>query len=274
MDRSPETPQKASLADYLAAERTLLAWIRTGIALMGFGFVLARFALFLQEIHLVQGNAPQEHSGFTLWSGTALIVVGVVVNGFTGWRYTRFFRALDHGDRSYPHSSTQAVVIAFLLAIVGLAMAVYLISVQSSAHSHSEHGKETSMTVDGNGIVEVASNHSVDQTVEKLTGILQAKGVMLFALVDHSGEAAKAGLTMRPTKLLIFGSPKAGTPLMVAAPSIAIDLPLKILVAEDDKGKVWISYNSPEYLAERHGLPKELLQNIAVVKTLAEKAGE
>lgn len=124
------------------------------------------------------------------------------------------------------------------------------------------------------GIVAVASNHSVDETVEKLKGILHAKGVMLFALVDHSGEAEKVGITMRPTKLLIFGSPKAGTPLMQAAPSIAIDLPLKILVAEDERGKVWISYNSPEYLAERHGLPSDLLQNIAVVKTLTEKAAE
>ena len=79
---------------------------------------------------------------------------------------------------------------------------------------------------------------------------------------------------MRPTKLLIFGSPKAGTPLMLAAPSIAIDLPLKILVWEDSQGKVRISYNSPEYLKERHGLPQELLQNIAVVETLGAKAGE
>ena len=126
----------------------------------------------------------------------------------------------------------------------------------------------------GNGIVQVATAHSVDQTVEKLKGILQAKGVTLFALVDHSGEAEKAGMTMRPTKLLIFGSPKAGTPLMQASPGIAIDLPLKILVAEDEQGKVWISYNSPEYLQERHGLPPDLLENIAVVKTLAEKAAE
>jgi uncharacterized protein (DUF302 family) len=125
-----------------------------------------------------------------------------------------------------------------------------------------------------NGIVNVASNHSVDETVEKLKGILQAKGVALFALVDHSGEAEKVGMTMRPTKLLIFGSPKAGTPLMQAVPSIAIDLPLKILIAEDEKGKVWISYNSPEYLAQRHDLPSELLANISAVKTMAEKAGE
>ena len=124
------------------------------------------------------------------------------------------------------------------------------------------------------GIIDQASNHSVDQTVEKLKTILQSKGVTLFALVDHSGEAEKVGMKMPPTKLLIFGSPKAGTPLMLAAPSIAIDLPLKILVWEDAQGKVWLSYNSPEYLKERHGLPAELLQNIAVVGTLASKAAE
>jgi uncharacterized protein (DUF302 family) len=125
-----------------------------------------------------------------------------------------------------------------------------------------------------NGIVEIPSNHSVDETVEKLKGILRAKSVALFALVDHSGEAAKAGLQMRPTKLLIFGNPKAGTPLMLAAPSSAIDLPLKILVWEDGQGKVWISYNSAEYLQKRHGFPLELVQNIAVAAALAAKAGE
>jgi len=124
------------------------------------------------------------------------------------------------------------------------------------------------------GIIDTPSNHSVDQTVEKLKGILAAKGVTLFTLVDHSGEAEKVGMKMPPTKLLIFGSPKAGTPLMLAAPSIAIDLPLKILVWEDAQGKVWVSCNSAAYLQERHGVPQELLQNIAVVETLAVKAGE
>jgi len=124
------------------------------------------------------------------------------------------------------------------------------------------------------GIIDRPSNHSVEQTVDRLKNILQSKGVTLFALVDHSGEAEKAGMKMRPTKLLIFGSPKAGTPLMLAAPSIAIDLPLKILVWEDSQGKAWISYNSPEYLRERHGLPQELVQNIALVETLAAKGGE
>jgi len=125
-----------------------------------------------------------------------------------------------------------------------------------------------------NGIVDVPSNHSVDQTVERLKDILQAKGITLFALIDHSGEAGKAGMKMPPTKLLIFGNPKGGTPLMLAAPSVAIDLPLKILVWQDSQGKVWLSYNSPAYLQERNGLPQDLLQNIAVVGTLAAKAGE
>jgi uncharacterized protein (DUF302 family) len=124
------------------------------------------------------------------------------------------------------------------------------------------------------GIVDTASNHSVDRTVERLTEILHAKGLTLFALIDHSGEAEKAGMKMRPTKLLIFGSPKAGTPLMLAAPSIALDLPLKILIWEDVEGRAQMSYNSPAYLQERHNLPPELLPNIAAVATLAAAAGE
>jgi len=125
-----------------------------------------------------------------------------------------------------------------------------------------------------NGIVDVPSNHSVDQTVDRIKDILQSKGITLFTVIDHSGEAEKVGMKMPSTKLLIFGNPKGGTPLMLAAPSVAIDLPLKILVWEDGQGKVWLSYNSPEYLQQRHGLPKDLLQNIAVVVTLAAKAGE
>jgi len=124
-----------------------------------------------------------------------------------------------------------------------------------------------------NGIVDTLSNHSVDETVERLKGILLSKGVTLFALIDHSGEAEKIGMKMLPTKLLIFGSPKSGTPLMLAVPSSAIDLPLKILVWEDANQKVWISYNSLAYLKERHGLADKLLLNIAVVEKLAAQAG-
>src|SRR6266567_5294104 len=126
----------------------------------------------------------------------------------------------------------------------------------------------------GSGRIDLRSGHSVDETVEKLKGILQEKGIALFALVDHSGAAIKAGMKMRPTKLLIFGNPKAGTPVMLAAPSSAIDLPLKILIWEDAQGKVWITYNSSAYLQERHKLPPELLSNIGVIETLAQMAAE
>jgi len=126
----------------------------------------------------------------------------------------------------------------------------------------------------GEGIVDVPSRRSVDETLDRLKSLLQAKGVPVFALIDHSGEAAKAGLQMRPTKLLIFGNPKAGTPLMIAAPSLAIDLPLKILIREDADGRVWLSYNSLDYLRERHGVPPDLMQNLAVVQALAAEAGQ
>jgi uncharacterized protein (DUF302 family) len=124
------------------------------------------------------------------------------------------------------------------------------------------------------GINTIASEHSVDETVQRLKDILQAKGVMLFAVIDHSGEAAKAGMKMPATKLLIFGNPKAGTPLMLAAPSSAIDLPLKILVAEDGSGGVTVSWNDPAYLQKRHGFPAELIAKVAVVEALAKHAAE
>lgn len=122
------------------------------------------------------------------------------------------------------------------------------------------------------GMIQIVSSHTVDETLEKLKNLLAAKGITLFAVVDHSGEAARAGLAMPPTKLVIFGSPRAGTPVMVAAPSSAIDLPLKILIAEASGGQVLISYNSAEYLAARHGIEPELAQNLAAVKMLAEAA--
>jgi uncharacterized protein (DUF302 family)/uncharacterized membrane protein YidH (DUF202 family) len=272
----------AALSDYLAAERTVLAWIRTGLALMGFGFVVARFGLFLQELQATQNTPSAQAYGLSLWFGTALIAVGVFVNLFAGWQHVRLVRLLDRGDQVRSRPAGPAVTIAIFLALVGLAMTVYLISVRGSAHATSEsnfrNDEETHMTstapMADNGIINKASNHSVDETVEKLKGILQAKGVTLFALVDHSGEAEKAGLKMRPTKLLIFGNPKGGTPIMLAAPSAAIDLPLKILVWEDAQGKVWASYNSPAYLQQRHGIPQDLLPNIAVVEALAAKAAE
>jgi uncharacterized protein (DUF302 family) len=125
-----------------------------------------------------------------------------------------------------------------------------------------------------NGIVSKPGRVSVDQAVERLKGLLRERSIALFALIDHSGEAAKAGMHMRPAKLLIFGSPKAGTPLMLAAPTAALDLPLKILVWEDERGQVWLTYNAPAYLQQRHNFPNELLQNIAAVEMLAARAAE
>ena len=119
------------------------------------------------------------------------------------------------------------------------------------------------------GMVHKETRHSVEEALAKLQGILQAKGVPVFALIDHSGEAAKVGMEMHPTRLLIFGNPKGGTPLMLAAPTIAIDLPLKILIWEDNQGKNWVSYNTPQYLAERHRLPPNLAQNISFIEDLA-----
>jgi uncharacterized protein (DUF302 family) len=125
-----------------------------------------------------------------------------------------------------------------------------------------------------NGLVQVASPYSVDETVKRFESILAERGLKLFALIDHNGEAEKVGLKMHPTKVLVFGSPKGGTPVMVAAPTLAIDLPLKALIAEDADGKVWVTYNSPEYLQQRHGIPDELVKNIAGVGALVAKAVE
>ena len=130
------------------------------------------------------------------------------------------------------------------------------------------------MTTANNGLIHLASKHSVDETMQRLEQLLGQKGVMIFARIDHSGEAAKVGLEMRPTKLLIFGSPKAGTPLMQAAPTVAIDLPLKALFWQDAEGNVWLTYNDPAYLEQRHGIPAELLPNIAGVSGLFAKAVE
>jgi uncharacterized protein (DUF302 family) len=119
-----------------------------------------------------------------------------------------------------------------------------------------------------NGMQHLSSPHSVPETLRRIESLLQEKGLTIFCRVDHSGEAEKVGLKMHPTQLILFGSPKAGTPVMVASPTIAIDLPLKALVWEDAGGKVWVSYNSPEYLQQRHNVPSDLVKNISGAGTL------
>jgi len=121
-----------------------------------------------------------------------------------------------------------------------------------------------------NGMVHVPSKYSVEETCQRLESLVKSRGLTVFALIDFSGDATKVGLRMRTTQLLIFGNPKSGTPLMIASPSIALDLPLKALAWEDAQGKVWLSYNAAEYLKERHRLRDELLKNISGVGALIE----
>jgi uncharacterized protein (DUF302 family) len=183
-------------------------------------------------------------------------------------------QSMDLGHAPHAHTTTLAVATSMFLALVGLEMGIYLISVRGSAHSHSANDQETLMAPNtNNGILSKRSNHSVSETLDRLNHSLQAKGVTIFAIVDHSGEAEKVGLKMPPTKLVLFGSPQAGTPLMLAAPSVAIDLPPKILVSEDSQGKVGF--------VQQPGVPKRaarptsrLTANIAVVETLAAQAAE
>ena len=125
---------------------------------------------------------------------------------------------------------------------------------------------------DDQGIVRIPSRHSVSETITRLRALLEERGIKVFALIDFSGDAARAGLTMRPEQMLIFGNPKAGTPLMVAAPTAGLDLPLKALVWEDAEGKTWMAYNEPKYVVARHGLPPSLSANLAAAEPLLERA--
>jgi len=274
----PEGPH-GSASDFLAVERTFLAWLRTGVALMALGFVLARFGLFLKEFSVARSLAHPVSYGDSLWFGTGLILLGVLVSVLSLVRYLRLIAQLKSGAHNFSNTSNLAIAIAILLGVLGLAMSYYLVATRHVSALSMPAVKEASMpaapgAVLENGIVRIPSRHSVDETVAKLETILQAKSVELFAVVDHSGEAGKAGIRMANTKLLIFGNPKAGTPLMIASPSVALDLPLKILVAEDAVGKVWISYDAPEYLQRRHNLPSHLMPNIAVIETLAGNIAE
>lgn len=125
-----------------------------------------------------------------------------------------------------------------------------------------------------NGVQSITSSHFIDEIVQRLTDLLQQKGVKLFATVDHSGEAKAAGLEMPTTKLLIFGNPKAGTPVMLSAPSAALDLPLKILVSQQPDGTTLLSWNDASWLQQRHGFSGDLIANLAAAESLSHKAAE
>jgi uncharacterized protein (DUF302 family) len=124
----------------------------------------------------------------------------------------------------------------------------------------------------GEGIVRKPSTHTVPETLDRLEAVLKTKGIQVFARVDHSGEAAKVGLKMPPTQLLIFGNPRAGTAIMLAAPTSAIDLPLKVLAWQDAAGKVWLGYTDPAYFARRYGLSEAQVAPVIGVAQLVEAA--
>lgn len=132
MDSPTGGNPKADLRDYLAEERTFLAWIRTGLALMGFGFVVARFGLFLEELQIAQRSYAAQRHQLSLWFGTALILVGVAVNLYSAWRHVHLVKELNRGGAATHSSSRQAVILALFLALVGLAMALYLTLVRGS----------------------------------------------------------------------------------------------------------------------------------------------
>ena len=256
-----------------AAERTFLAWIRTGLALMGFGFVVARFGIFLQQLVLDRGFEPARSTGVSVILGVCLVATGVMTCLASAWRHLLLVRALKKGEGIAIRPSTLAIALALALAAFGLLMTFYLLRASGVTGPSNQKGEIMQTQIDS-GIVSRQCPHTVDETVAKLQTLLDERKIRLFAVVDHSGEAAKIGMHMPHTKLLIFGNPKAGTPVMLAAPPSAIDLPLKLLVREDAGGKTWISYNDPKYFQDRHHLPAELVQNLAVAGVLAEQAAQ
>jgi uncharacterized protein (DUF302 family) len=201
-----------------------------------------------------------------------LVLLGVLLNIFASWHHIRCIRELNAGSLRLGQPSRLAIVLALILALAGLALAFYLGTTTGRNSGPATINKESTLMNAGDGIISKPSKYSVPDTLDRLEAVLRSKGVRVFARVDHSGEAEKAGLKMPPTQLLIFGNPTAGTPVMLAASTAAIDLPLKALAWQDVDGKIWLSYNDPAYLKQRFGLNDDQVKTIIGTGTLIEQA--
>lgn len=257
-------PQVVDSREFLAEERTLLAWYRTAVALAGLGFVLERLSIFLRMVQLsplgTSGDLPHLH-------GAWLVVLSVVVNVLAITRHVITVRAMRRAGLASLAPQSPVLLVGVLLTLLTGALAVSLIATAPPAP------QKRSQTMDiGEGIVRKPSARTVPETLDRLEGILKTKGIQVFARIDHSGEAAKVGLTMPPTQVLIFGNPRGGTPVMLAAPTAALDLPLKALAWQDTAGKVWLGYTDPAYFARRYGLTEAQVAPVSGIGQLVDAA--
>jgi len=253
-----------SARDYLAQERTLLAWIRTAVALLGFGFVVARFGAVLGASGGREDAAAEVSA--VLVMGLALVAVGIVVTIQALITHARSVRALRTGTFRAPSNELDGILIAVLLTAIGIGIGLQLLLGHARAATGRTHMESAA------GLLTRPSNHSVAETLDRLEAELRAKGIAVFARIDHSDEATKAGLSLRPTQVLVFGNPRGGTPVMQAVQTAAIELPLKALAWEDAAGKVWLSTDNPELLRRRFGVDSSLLKPLAAVGPLLDAA--
>ena len=236
-----------NFSDHAANERTFLAWLRTGLAVAAFGFVIEKFNFF---IAVMAGPAGRAVGRLEQYDGIALTVIGVAIMVLGGVRFVRGAREIDRADIREPRTSRAGLLLWIGLGVAAAALCIYLV-----VTSHIElqrMGKDGAMTQQG--MIAVPSGAGVSETAARLEAVLKAKGQTIFARVDHGAGAAAAGLALRPTILVIFGNAKVGTALMQAEQSIGIDLPLKALIWEDTGGKTWLGYTDPKALAARYGL--------------------
>jgi len=235
-----------NFSDHAANERTFLAWLRTGLAVAAFGFVIEKFNFF---IAVMAGPAGRVRP-LDQYDGIAMTVIGIVIMLLGGIRFLCNAREINRAEIRTAGKSRTALLLWSGLGFVAAALCVYLV-----VRSHIElqqMGKEGAMTQQG--MIAVPSGAGVNETAARLEAVLKAKGQTIFARVDHGAGAAAAGLTLRPTILMIFGSAKLGTALKQAEQTIGIDLPLKALIWEDSGGKTWLGYSDPKALALRYGL--------------------